>query len=314
MKSNKCVVITDIDNTLFDWFALWHGSFKPLLDEVAAQSGIPRDVLIADIKRVHEKHGTAEYAYLLGELPSLRAKHSATDVADLYQLSLGTYRATREKNLRLYPGVLATLKTLKESGCLLVGYTESMEVYTTERIKLLGLDGVLDIVFLPESHAAPAELTTEQRKKYVPDVARLTETRIENTPKGEVKPNPDVLQAIIAKVGAKAMDCVYVGDSLNKDVLMAQQAGVADVHFKCGVAHGLEEYDLLWSVTHWPAEQVEAEKKSSTMVRPTYVIDATYSDLLTLFNFTRYTGALAPPPSEQRIPRVIDVWKKIVIP
>ena len=177
MKSNKCVVITDIDNTLFDWFALWHGSFKPLLDEVAERSGIPRDVLI-----------------------------------------------------------------------------------------------------------------------------------------GDIKPNPDVLQATIEKVGAKAIDCVYVGDSLNKDVLMAQQAGVADVHFECGVSHGLEEYDLLWSVTHWPAEQVEAEKKSSTMVRPTYVIDATYSDLLTLFNFTRYTGALAPPPSEQRIPRVIDVWKKIVIP
>jgi phosphoglycolate phosphatase len=162
-----------------------------------------------------------------------------------------------------------------------------MEVYTTERIKLLGLDGVLDIVFLPESHSAPAQLTSEQLKKYVPNVARLTETRIENTPKGEVKPNPDVLQAIIATVGAKASDCVYVGDSLNKDVLMAQQAGVADVHFKYGVSHGREEYDLLRAVTHWTAEQVEAEKKSSAMVRPTRVIDAAYSDLLTLFNFTR---------------------------
>jgi phosphoglycolate phosphatase-like HAD superfamily hydrolase len=312
MKSNKSVLITDIDNTLFDWFALWHSSFKPLLDELAQKSGIPCDTLTAEIKRVHEKHGTAEYAYLLSELPSLQAKHPGADLADVYQSALESYRETREKNLNLYPGVLATLKTLKESGCLLVGYTESMEFYTTERINRLGLDGVLDIVFLPENHATPAELTPEQRKKYVPAVAKLTETRIANTPKGEVKPNPDVLKAIIAKLEAEADDCVYIGDNLNKDVLMAQQAGVTDVHFKCGVSHGLEEYELLRAVTHWTAEQVEAEKKSSTLVTPTHVIDAAYSELLTLFNFTRYTGKLVPPPPDQRIPQLIDVWNKIV--
>jgi FMN phosphatase YigB (HAD superfamily) len=312
MKSSKSVLITDLDNTLFDWFALWDGSFRPLLDALVEKSGIPRDTLIAEIKTIHEKHGTAEYAYLLSELPSLKATHNGADVADVYQSALNTYRATREKNLKLYPGVLATLKTLKENGVLLVGYTESMEVYTTERIKRLGLDGVLDIVFLPENHATPAELTADQRKKYVPEESKLTETRIEHTPKGEVKPNPDVLKDIIAKLGADAGDCVYVGDNLNKDVQMAQKAGVMDVHAKEGVAHQKEEYDLLRAVTHWTAAQVEAEKKSVCEVTPTYVLECGYSELLTLFKFTRYTGKLAPPPPEDRIPQLIDVWKKTV--
>ncbi len=312
MKSSKSVLITDLDNTLFDWFALWHSSFKPLLDELAEKSGIPRDILIAEIKAVHEKHGTSEYVYLLSELHSLKAKHNGADLADLYQSALETYRAAREKNLQLYPGVLATLKTLKENGCLLVGYTESMEVYTTERIKRLGLDGVLDIVFLPENHATPADFTTEQRKKYVPEEAKLTETRIEHTPKGEVKPNPDVLKDIIAKIAAKSDECVYVGDSLTKDVLMAQKAGVTDVHFKYGVSHQKDEYELLRAVTHWTLAQVEAEKKSAGEVTANNVLLAGYSELLTLFKFTPYTGKLAPSPPEHRILQLIDIWKKTV--
>src|SRR4051812_8283981 len=123
MKSSKSVLITDLDNTLYDWFALWDSSFRPLLDALVAKSGIPREDLIAEIKAVHGKHGTAEYAYLLSELPSLKAKHNGADVTDIYQSALETYRANREKSLKLYPGVLATLKTLKESATLLVGYT-----------------------------------------------------------------------------------------------------------------------------------------------------------------------------------------------
>jgi phosphoglycolate phosphatase-like HAD superfamily hydrolase len=45
-----------------------------------------------------------------------------------------------------------------------------------------------------------------------------------------VKPNPGILLSIIADLGGTVGEVVYVGDNILKDVYMAQQAGVTDVH------------------------------------------------------------------------------------
>ena len=39
MPERKSVVITDLDNTLFDWFEIWYQSFTALLDCLAKDSG-----------------------------------------------------------------------------------------------------------------------------------------------------------------------------------------------------------------------------------------------------------------------------------
>ena len=69
------VVVTDLDNTLFDWFEIWHGPFKAMLDRLVADSGLDADTLIADFKAIHTKYGTVEYAFAIEELQSLREKH-----------------------------------------------------------------------------------------------------------------------------------------------------------------------------------------------------------------------------------------------
>ena len=76
---------------------------------------------------------------------------------------------------------------------------------------------------------------------------------------------------------------IYVGDSLFKDVVMAQKAGVADVYAHYGKAHTKGEYELLRAVTHWPSEDVENEKKlTESDCHPTFTIDGGFSQLLAL--------------------------------
>lgn len=36
------VLITDVDNTLFDWFNVWYQSFSAMIEEVERISGISR--------------------------------------------------------------------------------------------------------------------------------------------------------------------------------------------------------------------------------------------------------------------------------
>jgi FMN phosphatase YigB (HAD superfamily) len=36
------VVVMDVDNTLYDWLAIWHASFRAMLDMLAEMSGLDR--------------------------------------------------------------------------------------------------------------------------------------------------------------------------------------------------------------------------------------------------------------------------------
>lgn len=126
---------------------------------------------------------------------------------------------------------------------------------------------------------------TASARFYAPESYGLKYTVHHYTPEGEVKPNPDTLVQIIADLGAAIDEVVYVGDNILKDVLMAQQAGVTDVHALYGASQHKPEYELLRKVTHWTPEMVERERhalKPGGLV-PTHVLDKEFAQILPLF-------------------------------
>jgi phosphoglycolate phosphatase len=161
-----------------------------------------------------------------------------------------------------------------------------MEFYSLYRIRHLGLDGLLDIVYTPPDHSLPKGLTRDAVRLYPSDVYRLLYTRNPHTPKGELKPNPKLLSAIIRELGGSPDAVIYVGDSLMKDITMAQAAKVADVWAKYGAAHDREEYELLRRVTHWPKQDVQKEQElTGAEVRPSHILENSFGELLSLFDF-----------------------------
>ncbi len=108
IKKNVSVVITDLDNTLYDWFEVWHSSFKAMLDAVVKKSGISEEKLIPEIKKVHEQHGTSEYLMLLNEIPSLKEKYPNENILEIYKDEIEIYKEKRKETLKLYPTVLNT--------------------------------------------------------------------------------------------------------------------------------------------------------------------------------------------------------------
>ncbi len=277
--SRASVLITDLDNTLFDWFEQWYRSFDALVGEIERISGLSRESLYPEIKEIFQKHGTSEYAFLLQEMPSLRKMHHGENLLEVYDDAVYAYRKARKQALQLYPTVGDTLQELKSVGVLLVAYTESLQFYSRSRVISLGLDGLLDYLYCPPDHSLPDGMTTADIRKLPNDRYELVSTQQKNTPEGEVKPNPMLLLDIIADIGASPSDCVYVGDSLSKDIRMAQEADVLDAFAAYGVAHTSESYDLLRTVTHWTPEQVEAERKLKEVhVNPTIRLDK-FSDI-----------------------------------
>jgi phosphoglycolate phosphatase-like HAD superfamily hydrolase len=308
MKTAVSVLIVDLDDTLWDWVGVWHACFKAMLDQLVQLSGLPASDLLRDFKEVFTRHGTSEYAFAIEELRSLREKHPSQDVAALYRGAVDAYREARREALKLYPTVQETLETIKDSGALVIGYTESKAFYSRYRLRRLGLDRVLDYLYSPEDDDLPEGLNADQIRHYESEHYALRRTIHRHTPKGEHKPSAKVLLGIIHDVGATPEDVVYVGDKLFKDAAMAQSAGVADVWAKYGEAHRREEYELLRQVTHWSANAVQNEQTATAAtVNPSYILENTFSEILSHFTFRPFADK-----SQAALGRVVEVWKKTV--
>lgn len=290
MLAKKSALITDLDNTLFDWVDLWVNCFSAMLQEIVRLSGIPKDQLIPQIAAVHQRHGTSEYSFLIDEIPDLKPILGGRPATDVFGSAIAAYRRERRKHLRLYPTVAETLLKIKGRGSLIIGYTESMAFYSNYRIRRLGLDGVLDYVFCPKDHVLPAGLSPEEIRKYPASHYSLKYTKQDFTPPGSKKPNATVLNAIVADLGLEKAKCVYVGDNLFKDVAMAIDCGIEDVWAKYGQAHRRPEYKLLQEVTHWTAEEVAYEQKIKERehVHPSHTLEQNFGELLEIFDFVDF--------------------------
>jgi phosphoglycolate phosphatase-like HAD superfamily hydrolase len=308
MNAEMSVLITDLDNTLFDWVDVWYKSFTAMLDRLALDSGVPRETLIPEFKAIHERHGTSEYAFSIQELPSLQAKYPGEDLAARFGEAIHAYRTARKCALKLYPNVAETLESLKDKGCLLIGYTESLSFYTGYRVRNLGLDRILDYLYSPPDHELPNGLTPAQLRAYPGERYELRRTIHRHIPAGELKPNPKVLLDIIREIGASRSEVIYVGDSLMKDVRMAQNANVTNVWAEYGQAQNREEYELLRRVTHWTAADVARETRiTAGDVKPEHVLETGFDQILSDFNFTRFLNT-----SRENIGFVTELWKKTV--
>lgn len=292
MRTAKTALITDLDNTLFDWVELWSQCFSAMLDGLVEVSRVPRERLLPEISLIHQKHGTSEYSFLIDELPSLKPVLKGRSPTEVFAGPIEAYREQRRKHLRLFPTVAETLLKIKGRGTIIIGYTESMAFYSNYRIRRLGLDGVLDHVFCPKDHRLPKGISPEEVRKYPAEHYKFRYTRQDFTPEGSKKPDRAVLNAIIGDLGLRKEDCVYVGDNLMKDVAMALDCGVEDVYAKYGSAHKRPEYKLLQDVTHWTPEEVEREQriKERVDVHQTHTLEKSLSELLDLFEFRDFHG------------------------
>jgi phosphoglycolate phosphatase len=161
-----------------------------------------------------------------------------------------------------------------------------MAFYSNYRVRRLGLDGVFDFIFSPQDHDIPAGLSIDEIRRYPASYYQFKYTKHEHTPPGQLKPNVGVLADIIRKVDATLGQCVYVGDSLMKDVAMAHELGVSNAWAEYGAAQHRAGYELLRAVTHWTQEEVDREKRILERPRPpALALKNNFGEILNHFQF-----------------------------
>lgn len=281
------LLVTDLDNTLWDWFHMWHTSFSAMLTSLSELSGVSQERLEQEIRQVHQHRGTTEYSLLLDELPSLRERSPGRSPMETYDQALYALNSARKHTISLYPGVEKTLRTLKESGVPVAAYTESISFWSEWRIRNTGLDGLIDVMYSSPDHDFPGDKNPENMRRYPPEEYGLKKTEHRHVPRGLLKPNQEVLRWILDDYSTAPGAAVYVGDSLMKDVVMAQDVGVHDVHAAYGVSHDRRGYELLRRVSHWTPEDIAREKALARRpeVVPTRTAYREFAQLLDMFDF-----------------------------
>jgi len=197
---------------------------------------------------------------------------------------------------------------LRAKKVRIVGFTESNSFYTKYRIKTLGLDGIFDIIYTPDDHGLPPSV----KRHYQDDYWESVFTDYNVLPKETKKPNPIILLQIIKDIEAEIETTIYIGDKLDRDVYMANQAGVTSVYAKYG--HNIDgpPYELLKEVTHWSDEDVKREIQFKQNIKDVKINPAVevnnFKEILDKFQFTQFD---AKSTNEDK-KNLIEIWKNTV--
>lgn len=235
--SRRRILLLDLDNTLYDWVRFFAPAMRGMCRRMSEMTGIPLPTLFDEFKAVFITHGTVEYTFALQELPSLVALHpgeTGAQIADRYRPAIEVFQRRRRAYLRPYPGVRQGIETLRSVGYEIYGVTDSQRFQAENRLRQLRLDRVLDGLCCRADHAIP-DVDTVAALRRMPANHYSSELRaVIVLPSGLRKPTPGVLDFVVSALNADYSSCLYVGDSLVKDVLMAQLGGIYD----CWAAYG----------------------------------------------------------------------------
>jgi FMN phosphatase YigB (HAD superfamily) len=267
------LLITDLDNTLYDWVTIFTASFRSMVNELTVLLQESEKAILKEFKAVHQRYGNSEQPFAVLELPSLQRKFlglSRNEVLEKIDPALHRFNSVRKRTLRLYQGAADTLADLQHSGVIIVGHTEAIVANSYWRLRALGIESYFSRLYTLEGKDA-IHIPLNSRWVDPP------EGFVTVVPRDERKPNPRLLEDICQHEGAEPTSTYYLGDSLVRDVAMAKGAGVTAIWARYGTNYDPEDWDYLVKISHWTDEDARREtdlKAKYGDVVPDYTIDS----------------------------------------
>jgi phosphoglycolate phosphatase len=262
------LVVTDVDNTLFDWMGIWAGAFGAMVRALVDQTDRPADEWFAAARRVHARRGATECPTFLEDLAAAAEWPGHADRHAVLSRAAAIYRRYWDVHLAPYAGVRQALAAIAERGIPIVAYTESDAAVTAARLTRMGLAGVIRIVF----GRAAASTATHHDWSLITPPARSS-IAIDLVPQEDAKPSPLGLRQILGRCAVPADLAVYVGDHLWNDVAMAQRLGVRALWAAYGAARQAEHLDLLHRVAHAAGADLRGPLDTHVAVQPQAALD-----------------------------------------
>jgi FMN phosphatase YigB (HAD superfamily) len=255
-KPEISLLILDLDNTLYDWVGFFVPAFYEMVDVAGPIAGVPTDVLLSDLQEVHQRYGNSEHPYALLETKAVLSKFpgkTRAELADIFDSAFHAFNKKRLEHLRLFPGVRETLDLIKETGCIIVAYTEAIVTNGVFRLETLGVLRHIHRLYAPTPKGLGHPRGKEFRRIDLPN------DFLHMLPADHRKPDPHVIGDVVEDYRADPACTLYVGDSITRDMSMAIRAGVHSAWARYGTMFDKGLWDKLVRVTHWTERDVQRE-------------------------------------------------------
>ena len=236
-KTPVTLVVSDIDNTISDYFENWGAAWDSGIGKLAQSRGLDKEKLYKEIQK--NTKGYARYHNfddILEQTPSLSLEgKSAEERKRLEKIDAkichDVSKQYHEGN-KFYDGTLATIRKIKASGAQFVLYTDSPVSGAIARLADMKfpielLDGLVcrsDCTCAKTGEEcgslfkkAPMQVTGATFDTYRDQLVEKLGDKLVINPDGVWKPNPTVMQGILDRHGATPEQTVMVGDSIKSD-------------------------------------------------------------------------------------------------
>lgn len=254
------ILLTDLDNTLFNWVDFFAPSFRAMVHALSHSTGVAEDLLYDQFKAVYSRHATLEYQLAMQELPVIQ---SLTPEQRERALRAGfvAFSGTRRNRLREYEGVTSTLQWLVQEHVRVVALTNSPIWASVARLRNLGIESLFDAI--AGWGSAPGSRRVQTR---IPNVVELAEDQL--------KPSLDAFEAALGALpGYSRSAKVWVlGDSLSKDLAPAVRLGATTIWAKYGQAVNPDNYATLLRITYWSDAKIKTTYSRESF-QPDHAID-----------------------------------------
>lgn len=278
------LLITDLDNTLYDWVSSFVPAFYAMVERASEILSIDQESLLDELRSVHQRHGNAEHPFALLETKIVAGRLNSLSY-DEQRVTLDpafyAFNSARKRSLTLYDGVEDTLQAITAAGVPIVAHTDARAPNSLYRIRALGLERYISRLYTPRQMSASLHLTAPINET---DFLRLL-------PSEDRKPHPKTLIDICKDFGVSPEEALYVGDSLSRDIYMASSAGTLSAWARYGTEVDPSMWSRLVRVTHWTDADIRREsslKAEASNVRPDETLFK-FSDILNAFCFNKNT-------------------------
>jgi phosphoglycolate phosphatase len=296
------LIVTDIDNTLFDWVNYYVTSFNALLMEMNRITGTDIPSLAAEAREVFERHGSIEYPFLIQELKSV-VRHYGSNIDQMLAEAViqgrDSFLKASKNVLRPYPDVVSTLEKIKSKYPELpvVALSDAPRYVAMWKLNKLGILDFFDAVYGLADPRVPTCETT-RRVKVDPEILLKHLQQLNFGFKGKIRILPDdyekpgirglktvLMDFDLDEPASERHRIIWIGDNLRKDIGLGNRLGVVSVWAKYGadVERKLLDGLSMFSPAHNIHKNVYLKSDAPDAPKPDLIFNS-FADLLKQFN------------------------------
>jgi FMN phosphatase YigB (HAD superfamily) len=225
----KYAIITDLDNTIYDFARYYEAGLAGLVSRICAEFDFSTTDATARLREVYTARRSIEYPFAIEEFPELRSM-SEESRSKFVRDALVAFWDGATGQLQAYQTVRETLRHLDQEGIPVVAYTDAPVHEAMRRLRALGIDryftGIVAQSWFHRKNGTIIALLDDlpghrRASRHLKFVWRASWD--------DRKPSELIYRKIALGMELNPRNIVVIGDSVERDLLPAIELGCTGV-------------------------------------------------------------------------------------